>query len=83
MPELTDLQRIVVRFMARFTLEHGYPPSLKEIGIEIGVKSTNGVSDHLRRLEAKGMVVIPRIKRVARGTVLSADGWTEAGVAEQ
>lgn len=32
----------------------GYPPTLREIGAYMGIRSTNGVNDHLRALERKG-----------------------------
>jgi len=32
----------------------GYPPTLREIGAHMGIRSTNGVNDHLRALERKG-----------------------------
>src|SRR5262249_54488693 len=34
--------------------ERGYPPTLREIGAHMGIRSTNGVNDHLRALERKG-----------------------------
>src|SRR5690606_23054524 len=34
--------------------ERGYPPTLREIGEYMGIRSTNGVNDHLRALERKG-----------------------------
>jgi repressor LexA len=34
--------------------ERGYPPTLREIGNHMGIRSTNGVNDHLRALERKG-----------------------------
>src|SRR6185503_2256635 len=34
--------------------ERGYPPTLREIGVHFGIRSTNGVNDHLRALEKKG-----------------------------
>ena len=35
-------------------IDRGYPPTLREIGAHMGIKSTNGVNDHLRALERKG-----------------------------
>src|SRR4029077_20103419 len=34
--------------------QRGYPPTLREIGNFMGIRSTNGVNDHLRALERKG-----------------------------
>jgi repressor LexA len=36
--------------------ERGYPPTIREIGESLGIRSTNGVNDHLKALERKGYV---------------------------
>ena len=54
MQGLTERQRQILAFIARRTEEQGYPPTIREIGVEMGIKSTNGVNDHLRALERKG-----------------------------
>jgi repressor LexA len=41
-------------FIRRCVEERGYPPTLREIGEHMGIRSTNGVNDHLRALERKG-----------------------------
>ena len=51
---LTDRQRNILEFISQSIRERGYPPTLREIGIHFGIKSTNGVNDHLRALEKKG-----------------------------
>jgi repressor LexA len=51
---LTDRQREILDFITQSIRERGYPPTLREIGIHFGIKSTNGVNDHLRALEKKG-----------------------------
>ncbi len=51
---LTDRQRDILEFITQSIRERGYPPTLREIGIHFGIKSTNGVNDHLRALEKKG-----------------------------
>ena len=51
---LTDRQREILDFISQSIRERGYPPTLREIGIHFGIKSTNGVNDHLRALEKKG-----------------------------
>jgi len=43
-----------LRTIEDYLEENGYPPSIREIGSIIGIKSTNGVSDHLKALEKKG-----------------------------
>jgi repressor LexA len=51
---LTERQKIVLDFIKQSIRERGYPPSLREIGAHMGIKSTNGVNDHLTALERKG-----------------------------
>ena len=51
---LTDRQREILEFISQSIRERGYPPTLREIGLHFGIKSTNGVNDHLRALEKKG-----------------------------
>jgi repressor LexA len=52
--QLTDRQKEILAFINRSIGERGYPPTLREIGRQFGIKSTNGVNDHLRALEKKG-----------------------------
>lgn len=51
---LTDRQREILDFISQSIDERGYPPTLREIGLHFGIRSTNGVNDHLRALEKKG-----------------------------
>ena len=54
LPELTDRQRQVYEFIEARIAEWGYPPTIREIGEHLGIKSTNGVADHLKALKRKG-----------------------------
>jgi len=54
MQGLTARQEQVLRFIKQSIHERGYPPTLREIGAHMGIRSTNGVNDHLRALERKG-----------------------------
>ena len=51
---LTDRQREILDFITASINERGYPPTLREIGEHFGIRSTNGVNDHLKALEKKG-----------------------------
>jgi len=51
---LTDRQREILTFISSSIAERGYPPTLREIGEHFGIRSTNGVNDHLKALEKKG-----------------------------
>ncbi len=54
MQGLTDRQQQVLKYIRDSIVERGYPPTLREIGAHMGIRSTNGVNDHLRALERKG-----------------------------
>lgn len=54
MQPLTDRQQAILDFIRKSIRDRGYPPTLREIGAQMGIRSTNGVSDHLRALERKG-----------------------------
>jgi repressor LexA len=52
--ELTDRQKEILAFILRMSEERGFPPTIREIGEEMDIASTNGVNDHLKALERKG-----------------------------
>lgn len=54
MQGLTHRQQQVLDFIRESITDRGYPPTLREIGAHMGIRSTNGVNDHLRALERKG-----------------------------
>lgn len=54
MQKLTARQQAVLDFITHSIDERGFPPTLREIGNHLGIRSTNGVNDHLRALERKG-----------------------------
>lgn len=83
MQKLTDRQRAVLDFIIDSIQDHGYPPTLREIGVHLGIKSTNGVNDHLRALERKGYLTREDMKsRTLRPTeeVIRALGLESLGL---
>jgi repressor LexA len=54
MEELTDRQREILTFIVKETEARGFPPTIREIGEQMDIRSTNGVNDHLKALERKG-----------------------------
>lgn len=54
MQGLTKRQEQTLDFIRSSIESRGYPPTLREIGEHMGIRSTNGVNDHLRALERKG-----------------------------
>ena len=53
-PTLTARQRKIVRFIGGWIQEHGYSPSMREIGRAVGLTSTSSVEHQLAALQAKG-----------------------------
>src|SRR5881394_952581 len=53
---LTDRQREIWEFLVRYVEGHGYPPTVREIGEEVGLASPSTVHAHLANLERAGML---------------------------
>lgn len=62
---LSPKQAEIYQFILQYTREHGYPPSVREIGEAVGLKSPSTVHFHMKKLEAEGYI-------------LKADGKTRA-----
>lgn len=74
MHELTDRQRMVLEYICESIRDRGYPPTLREIGLKLGIRSTNGVNDHLRALERKGYLTREDMKsRTLRPTAATRE----------
>ena len=52
----TKRQLLVLDFIASYIAQWGYSPTIREIGDELGIRSTNGVNDHLKALARKGLL---------------------------
>lgn len=76
---LNDKARAVYKFIVRYSKEHGYPPTIREVGTEFGFKSTNGTRYYLNQLEQAGYVK-ERIKGKSRA-IVPVDGMVMDGFA--
>lgn len=54
--KITKRQQQAFEFICAFTSEHGYPPSVREIGSAIGLSSPSTVHSHLHKLEEAGYI---------------------------
>ena len=54
---LTDKRRQILDFIISFQRDHGYPPSVREIGRYVGLASSATVHDHIDRLAEGGFLV--------------------------
>lgn len=55
-PGLTTRQRKLVDFIATYTREHGWAPTLREAMPAIGAQSTSTVAYQLQQLDRKGWI---------------------------
>lgn len=69
MRSLTPRQQEIYDYLASHLRENGYPPTLREICANFGMKSTRAASDHLNALERKGY--ISKAKDRSRGIELT------------
>jgi repressor LexA len=53
---LTDRQRQIWEFLGSYVDEHGYPPTVREIGEAVGLASPSTVHAHLANLERAGLL---------------------------
>jgi repressor LexA len=54
--DLTKRQQEIFEFVKRYVGEHGYPPTVRDIGKAIGLTSSSTVHAHLANLEKLGLL---------------------------
>ena len=79
MAKLTRKQQEIYDFILSFTNEHGYPPSVREIGAAVGLKSPSTVHFHMKGLEEAGVIV----KAEGKTRAISLPGVSLGPVAEE
>jgi repressor LexA len=62
---LSERQRAILKFIQSWADEHGYPPTIREIGKAVKINSTSVVNYNLNKLVKEGF--ISRSKDVSRG----------------
>lgn len=67
--QLTDRQSRMLDFIQQFSEENGYPPSIRQIGKNVGISSTSVVNYNLNRLVDEGY--LSRDQNVSRGLRLT------------
>src|SRR5687767_1843653 len=55
-PLLTARQQEILQFLGTYVDEHGYPPTVREIGDAVGLASPSTVHAHLANLERVGLL---------------------------
>lgn len=79
MAKLTRKQQEIYDYILSFTNEHGYPPSVREIGAAVGLKSPSTVHFHMKGLEEAGVIV----KAEGKTRAISLPGASLGPVAEE
>ncbi len=69
--ELTNRQREIFEYIKQASKEKGYPPSVREIGEAVGLKSSSSVQSHLNALVKKGYLT--RSSSSARALSINKD----------
>lgn len=54
--DLTKKEKLVFDYLVQSINENGYAPSVRDIGMSLGIKSTSSVHLYLHNLEAKGFI---------------------------
>ena len=69
MARSSNKQEMILDFVEQFVQENGYAPSVREIGMAVGLSSTASVSYHLHQLQNKGLLLAPCGKGSKRAIV--------------
>ena len=72
MPRTSDKADRILEYVNQFVQEHGYAPSVREIGAAVGLRSTASVSYHIQALQDKGLLLSPGEKGRKRSIVTNA-----------
>ena len=76
---LSERQKSILAFIAKFVESNSYPPTIREIGTACGISSTSVVKYNLTKLEREEL--IKRRKEVSRGLSLDWDRLQKVGLA--
>ena len=78
-PENRKIRMEMLRHLACVTARGEGPPSVREVGEAVGLRSSQTAYKHLKKLEEAGYVEREGGARRARGIRLSEKGWEAAG----
>ncbi len=69
MPRTSNKADLILEFVNKFVQENGFAPSVREIGMAVGLSSTASVSYHLQQLQNKGLLQSTGVKGRKRAIV--------------
>src|SRR5512134_1065952 len=67
--KLSERQRNMLRYIEKYVADHGYPPTIRQIGENTGINSTSVVNYNLNKLVQAGY--LSRSSHVSRGLRLT------------
>lgn len=73
--ELSERQQKILAFLGEFIREHRFPPTIRQIGENVGISSTSVVKYNLDVLERENL--IERDREISRGIRVVADRMAE------
>lgn len=56
MVRLNKKEETILTYIKTFIKEHQYPPTIREICVGVGLKSTSSVSEHIVHMKNKGVI---------------------------
>ena len=77
MTKMTKMQQRIYDYIAQATRRQGYPPSVREIGEAVGLKSPSTVHFHLKHMEELGLIS----KGAGKGRAVALTGQEPAAPA--
>lgn len=75
---LTPRQRQILQYIQVSVKDRGYPPSIREIGLAVGLSSSSTVHSHLHTLERMGLIKRDPTKPRAIEVAHSASGQADS-----
>ncbi len=78
MANLSERQQNIINFIVEFVDREKYPPTIREIGKNVGITSTSVVNYNLTKLEDLNFII--RTKEKSRGLSLNWDQLREHGL---
>lgn len=88
-------RKLVYRFLSEYIEQHGYAPTIREIGDGVGISSTSNVHYYLQQLQEEGLITVDNNKprtiqicsithndSVFQAAVTEALAWFEKNVSE-
>ena len=64
---MKERHRQIRDYIVQYTIAHGWPPSVREIGEGVGLESTSSVQLHLRQMADAGIIKMARAAEVCCG----------------